>query len=178
MQLILSRACFVALMVWFGICLIGSPAALAQDRCTIAFDACLDDADTSFAACYERCESDTCFTRCDGRYDRALAKCDNTQTSCEVGGSSSRSSAASPARPALAQGNGCYLGECPDDEPVSSPSPGISQPQGGQPLQSSWVCQTPAYWCVTGNGAWPVGSSCWCSNPMFGTAIGQIVPQQ
>ncbi len=184
MQSILNAARCAILAIVFGIGLIGLAPALAQDRCAIASDACIDRAENSFSSCYDRCESDACYTRCDGRYDRALATCDSDQVACESRSSSSRSSAASPSRPSLAQGNGCYLGECPGDEPVStpapSPRPGTGNPQQPmvQPVQYSWICQTPAYWCATANGAWPVGSSCWCSNAFFGNAIGQIVPQQ
>lgn len=184
MQLILNAARCAVLAVVFGMGLTGRPSAIAQDRCAIAADACIDKAETAFSRCYELCSSDRCYARCDTRYDTALSTCDSDHVACESRPSTSRSSAASPSRPSMAQGNGCYLGECPGDEPVPTPAPsprpgtGNPQPPVVQPIQYSWICQTPAYWCATANGAWPVGSSCWCSNPMFGNAIGQIVPQQ
>lgn len=175
-----ARAAALAILFSFGFAAL--PSALAQNQCTVAADACFDRADTAFSACYERCTSNSCFNRCDDRFDLALDACDSEEIACNTRSSPPQSSAASPSRPAMAQGNGCYLGECPDDTPAPPPSPrpGTSspQPQVTQAIEYSWVCQTPAYWCTTANGAWPVGSACWCSNAIYGAAIGQIIPQR
>ncbi len=176
--------------ILIGLLFAGTPsAAFAQEQCYTSYDTCLNAADERSLTCEATCESsaniDACYTRCETRLGSALDRCETRLTECEGNTSApaARAAASSPAKPSLAQGNGCYLGECPDDPtPPTSPTTPVTQPGPTSPpitqptQQSSWICQTPVQWC-TMNQAGPVGLSCWCNNPYFGYGTGVIIPQ-
>ncbi len=173
--------------LWFA------PAAFAQGNCETEVQACMNAALDGYAECTEGCNIydgkrwDICTDRCEAKTRRSENACE-AETSCRPVPLDRSGSASTPPRPAKAQGNGCYLGECPDDltpdttpraEPVSKPDPYSSAPSPQQ-VQFSWLCQTPQHWCMMNQSpqALPVGSPCYCMNPIFGYANGMVIPQQ
>lgn len=178
----------IAASLWFA------PAAFAGGNCASEVQACMNEALDGYAQCTEACNIydgdrwNTCTDRCEAktrRYETACA----AKATCGVTPIDRSSDAATdlPPRPVKAAGNGCYLGECPTDVEVSAAprSTPAGQPYDGleqqQPqVQYSWLCQTPQHWCMMNQSpqALPVGSTCYCMNPIYGYANGMVVPQQ
>lgn len=177
-----------------------APAAMAQDGCEDIVQACLIDALDEYAECVESCNIfegrrwDVCTGRCETKTRRSETACEENSACSPTPVDRSDSSGASPPRPMKAEGTGCYLGECPDDLPTTTPttkpvqtqpdtSPYTTAPQPypqPQPVQLSWVCQTPQHWCMMNQSpqALPVGSPCYCVNPIYGYANGFVIPMQ
>jgi hypothetical protein len=172
-----------------------------SDQCESLFETCSAQAEDYLTACENRCTSlsgdvySSCIDRCDDRASGKTDACEEKKMSCAEP-KSARASATSvdlPDKPSFAQGNGCYLGECPSDEPEPSvpapkentptpqPDPRVPQNTAYPPaIQYSWMCQTPMHWCTVTNSPQPlpVGSPCWCNNPYLGYANGIMIPQQ
>lgn len=179
---------FLVGIVWTAmIAIIGfwGHTAAAQQDCSEAQYACTDKAFDRADRCEASCSTSSCLDRCDKRLDDDLDACDEAENRCLAGATDRRGSSATgstPRKPSLAQGNGCYLGECPeDDAPVSRPPRGSetdsSRPDPTPQPQYTWICQTPVQWC-TMNQLGPVGMSCWCSNAFYGYTTGVTIPQQ
>lgn len=173
---------FLALVCAFSVLL---PVSAQSDNC-------LSKAHESYMTCTQTCdgmEGDsrlTCGQVCEQRIKRAEDAC--ARQSADI---------SKPSVNAQREGNGCYLGECPDDfEPKTAPSSGnqtastdvskiptspTAMPSAdSSQVQYSWMCQTPQHWCVMNASPQPlpVGSPCFCVNPIMGYANGVVIPQQ
>jgi hypothetical protein len=174
-------------MAWFS----GEPAQSQSSAavCGDQWEACLDARDAAAERCEASCGSydnpnwDTCFRQCSATSRATKAQCDAQSKACRSGGSAA---VATPRQPSQAQGNGCYLGECPEPGTIPSTQPTqpttqpTTQPYVPPPppitQQASWICQGPQAWCQMG-AAGPVGMGCWCNVPVYGYFNGVIVPQ-